>query len=182
MTRRTKFTLTDGTRAFKILWITEENNSRHPGISNGFYGILGNTHYTYHDNGLAHTVINIPKSKKQVVNEILKVPIDDIKDSLQVHFQAIPLNPSNLSLMSSDDNSNRVYDKTLTLNFNDFSHGLNIDTTILRKGSESMFLDTIKNVFLETFDLIGVEFIDLEYHSNHRIVITILASKEMQIT
>jgi hypothetical protein len=177
MTKRIKLNVTDGSSTFKILWITEENNSRHPGISNGFFGVLGNTHYTYHDNGLTHTVVSLPGSKKQVMNEVMKIPIDDIKECLQVHFQAIPLNSSNMKLMSSPENHNRVYDKTLTLNVNDFQHGLNIDTTLLRKNSEAVFLDTVKNVFLDTFDLVGIEFIDLEYHPNHRIVITILATK-----
>lgn len=178
MTRRTKLNLTDGIKTLRILWITEENNSRHPGISNGFFGSLGNTHYTYHDNGLAHSVISVPGSKKQVVNEVLKIPIDEIEDCLQVHFQAIPLNSSNLNLMSSEEHSARIYDKTLTLNMNDFSHGLNIDTTILRKGSENVYLDTVKNVFLDTFDLIGIEFIDLKYHTEHRVAITILATRQ----
>jgi len=172
--------LTDGTSTFKILWITEENNSRHPGISNGFYGVIGNTHYTYHDNGLTHSVINMPGAKRQVVNEFLKIPIDDIEGCLQVHFQAIPMEQSNIRSISSEDSLNRIYDKTLTLNINDFSHGLNIDTTILSKGSESVFLDTVKNVFLDTFDLVGIEFIDLAYHQNHRLVVTILASRQAQ--
>lgn len=177
MTHRTKLNLTDGKTTLKILWITQENNSRHPGVSNGFYGILGNIHYTYHDNGLTHSVISTPTIKRHIVNEVQKIPIDDIEESLQIHFQAIPLNQSNLSLISSDDNLNRIYNKTLTLNISDFSHGLNIDTTIIHKGSEAIFLDTIKNVFLDTFDLIGIEFIDLEYNLNHRIVITVLASR-----
>ena len=177
MTYRTKINLTDGVSLFKIIWITEENNSRHPGISNGFFGLLGNTHYTYHDNGLTHTVLGLPDSRKMNINEVLKIPIDDIEQYLQIHFQAIPIHTSNLALISAADTSTRAYDKILTLNADDFSGGLNIDTTIIRKGSEATFLDVIKGAFLSTFTLVGIEFIDLAYHANHRLAVTILASQ-----
>jgi hypothetical protein len=176
MTYRTKLNLTDGLGIHNILWITEEDSSRYPGISNGFYGKLGNTHYTYHDNGLNHEVIRrLAGSNKEMVNEFMRVPIDDIKQCIQIHFQAIPVRGSELKLLSSKDNSSRIYNKILTLNINDFADGLSISTHILRKGCEDIFLYSITKSFLDTSKLISIELIDLAYHQNHRLGIVLLS-------
>lgn len=178
MAYRTLLTVTDGNSLHRLIWITEEYDNKDPGISSGFFGDkLGNTHYTYHDNGLNHHVISPSTVQgKLVVNEARKVPIDDIDTCLQMYFQFMPAPLSEHDLFSSEGKGTRTYDKTLTLNLSDFSKGLSLDMSFVKIGKEDCILDMIKNFHIKHHKLIGIEFIDLHSHKNHRIVLTLLSA------
>lgn len=179
MPYRTLLSVTDGIRNHRLIWITEEYGNKDPGISSGFFGNkLGNTHFTYHDNGLTHHVISPKGIKgKLVVNECRKIPIDDIDECVQVYFQSIPAPMNEPNLLSSEGTSKRTYNKTLTLNLSDFSKGLSIDMSFVRIGKEDVHLDIIKNFHIKHHKIVGLEFIELNSHANHRIALTLLSSR-----
>jgi len=178
MAYRTLLSVTDGIHQHRLIWITEEYDNKEPGISIGFFGNkLGNTHYTYHDDGLTHHVISPKAIKgKLVVNETRKTHIDNIDTCLQMFFQSMPAPLSEPDLFSSEGNSTRTYDKTLTLNLSDFNKGLSLDMSFVRIGKEDCILDTIKNFHNKYHKLIGLEFIELHSHKDHRIALTLLSS------
>ena len=178
MSYRTLLTITDGSNQRRLIWITEEFGNKNPGISSGFFGSkLGNTHFTYHDDGLTHHVIS-PKivKGKLVVNETRKIPIDNIDEYMQVYFQSVPAPLKEPDILSSEGNGKRTYDKTLTLNLGDFNKSLSLDMSFVRIGKEGVLLDMIKNFHTKHHKLIGLEFIELQSHNDHRIALTLLSS------
>jgi len=172
----TELHLRDDKSQFKIIWINEMGG-RNAGISIGFFGELGGLHSTYHADGVYHyrpkDAVSFP--------DIQKTPISKIDPFIQVHFQAIPLNESNISLVTSEE-SERVPNKVIVLESKDFYHKnqVSIDVYLVKKGAENRLLSSIDPQVRgegALWELVGVEFIDLKNFPEHRVELVLLSEK-----